>query len=105
MTELRVVVSGAGKMGRQVASAVAAEEGMNPVAFLDGLATTGKIDHLPVYSDIAACLEDRGPDVVIDFSNSAWTPALASEAIERNVRLVIGTTGLPADFAPWLEKE
>ena len=105
MSELRVVISGAGKMGRQVAAAVAAEEGMTPIAFLDGLATTGKIEHLPVYSDIATCFEDRKPDVVIDFSNAAWTPALATAAMERSIRLVIGTTGLPDDFLPWLEKE
>ena len=105
MSELRVVVSGAGKMGRQVAAAVAAEEGMTPVAFLDGLATTGKIDHLPVYSDVATCFDDRKPDVVIDFTNAAWTPGLATAAMERNIRLVIGTTGLPEDFLPWLEKE
>ncbi len=92
-------------MGRQVAAAVAAEEGMTPIAFLDGLATTGKIEHLPVYSDIATCFEDRKPDVVIDFSNAAWTPALATAAMERSIRLVIGTTGLPDDFLPWLEKE
>ncbi len=105
MSELRVVISGAGKMGRQVAAAVAAEEGMTPIAFLDGLATTGKIEPLPVYSDIATCFEDRKPDVVIDFSNAAWTPALATAAMERSIRLVIGTTGLPDDFLPWLEKE
>ncbi len=92
-------------MGRQVAAAVAAEEGMTPIAFLYGLATTGKIEHLPVYSDIATCFEDRKPDVVIDFSNAAWTPALATAAMERSIRLVIGTTGLPDDFLPWLEKE
>jgi 4-hydroxy-tetrahydrodipicolinate reductase len=105
MSELRVVVSGAGKMGRQVAAAVAAQEGMTPLAFLDGLATTGRIDHLPVYSDIAACFGDREPDVVIDFSNAAWTPDIAQAAMERHIRLVIGTTGLPEDFLPWLEKE
>lgn len=105
MADLRVVVSGAGKMGRQVAAAVAAEPDMAPVAFLDGLATTGKIDHLPVYSDIAACFEDRSPDLVVDFSNAAWTPGLADVALERGVRLVIGTTGLAEDFLQRLEKE
>jgi 4-hydroxy-tetrahydrodipicolinate reductase len=105
MGELRVVVSGAGKMGRQVAAAVAAEEGMAPVAFLDGLATTGRVDHLPVYSDIATCFGDREPDVVIDFTNAAWTPGMAQAAMERHIPLVIGTTGLPEDFLPWLGKE
>ena len=105
MSELRVVVSGAGKMGRQIAEAVAAEDDMSAVAFLDGLATTGKAGHLPVYSDIATCLDDKSPDVVIDFTNAAWTPGLAEAALERGIRLVIGTSGLSGEFTAWLENE
>lgn len=105
MGELRVVVSGSGKMGRQVAVAVAAEPGMKPVAFLDGLATAGKADHLPVYNDAGACFDEKHPDVVIDFSNGEWTPKLAETALPRGVRMVIGTTGLSSEFMQWLEKE
>lgn len=92
-------------MGRQVAEAVGAAEGMHAVAFLDALATTGKIDHLPVFTDPVACFLEKEPDVVIDFTNAEWTPGLAEAALARNVRMVIGTTGLSEDFMKWLEKE
>ena len=105
MEELRIVVSGSGKMGRQVAEAVGAAEGMHAVAFLDALATTGKIDHLPVFTDPEACFLEKEPDVVIDFTYAEWTPGLAEAALARNVRMVIGTTGLSEDFMKWLEKE
>jgi 4-hydroxy-tetrahydrodipicolinate reductase len=98
MEDLRVVVSGAGKMGKQVAEAVAAAQGMTPVAFVDGLATTGKLNGLAVYTDASLCFEEREPDVVIDFTNAAWTPTLAEAAFAARVRLVIGTTGLSGDF-------
>ncbi|MBK6664451.1 MAG: hypothetical protein IPG47_17440, partial [Thermoflexaceae bacterium] len=55
--DLRIVISGAGKMGRQIAESVAGAPGMEPVAFLDGLATESTIDGLPVYTDAAFCLE------------------------------------------------
>ncbi|MGH2632396.1 MAG: 4-hydroxy-tetrahydrodipicolinate reductase, partial [Tepidiformaceae bacterium] len=105
MSELRVVVSGSGKMGRQVASAVSDAEGMTPVAFVDGLAAGGEPEGLPLYSDARACFEATKPDVVIDFTNAAWTPTLAKAGLRRGIRLVIGTTGLSADFMQWLERE
>ena len=105
MTDLRIVVSGAGRMGHQVAAAVLAEPGMAPVAYLDGLATPGAFEGLPLYNDPAACLDEMKPDVVIDFTNAAWTPRLAEAALPRGVRLVVGTTGLGAGFLEWLERE
>jgi 4-hydroxy-tetrahydrodipicolinate reductase len=102
MTELKILVSGAGKMGQQVAAAVAAEPGMSAVGFVDGLAAAGNLSGLPVASDAAGAIEALQPDVIIDFSNAAWTPGLARIAIEHGVRLVIGTTGLPDDFVPGL---
>lgn len=105
MADLRVVISGSGKMGRQVAEALAAEDGLQPVAFLDAMATTGKIGHLAVFNDAEKCFDDKTPDVVIDFTNGEWTPGLAEAALARGVRPVIGTTGLSAGFMSWLEKE
>lgn len=105
MTELRVLVSGAGKMGQQVASAVTAEPDMAAVGFVDGLASAGTLAGLPVSNDVAASVEALQPDVIIDFSNAAWTPALARTALSRRVPVVIGTTGLTDDFIPWLESE
>jgi 4-hydroxy-tetrahydrodipicolinate reductase len=105
MAELRIVVSGSGKMGRQVAAAVAAEPGMASVAYVDGLATSAVLDGLPVYADAARCVAETRPNVIIDFTNAAWTPKLAEAAVPAGVRLVIGTTGLSNEFMRWLERE
>ncbi len=103
MSQIRVVVSGSGKMGRQVASALAAADGLEPVAYVDGLATGTTLDGLPVFTAAAACFAETKPDVVIDFTNAAWTPSLAEAALAHHVRLVIGTTGLTAEFLDWLK--
>jgi 4-hydroxy-tetrahydrodipicolinate reductase len=105
MAEIRVVISGSGKMGRQVAEAVAGDTAMVAVAYVDGLATEHTIGELPVFNDPVHCFDETKPDVVIDFTNSAWAPGLAEAALARGVRLVIGTTGLPQEFIPWLERE
>jgi len=105
MADLRVLVSGSGKMGRQVAASVLAEPGLTPVGYVDGLAEPGVLEGLPLFRDAGACLDELKPDVVIDFTNAAWTPVLAEACLARNVRMVIGTTGLNADFMAWLESE
>ena len=103
--ELRTVVSGTGKMGRQVASALAADPGFTPVAYLDALQKEPALDGLPVFNNAARCLEETKPDLVIDFTNADWTPPLAEEALARGVRLVIGTTGHSAVFLEKLASE
>lgn len=105
MADTRVVISGTGKMGQQVAGAVQAEPGLHAVAFVDGLATAPDCGGLPVYTHAATCLEETRADVVIDFSNASWTPHLCEAALPLGVRPVIGTTGLPAEFLTWLERE
>lgn len=105
MEEIRVAVSGTGKMGRQVADAVAATEGMRLVGFLDGLAAEDTLDGLVVSSVPAHFFSMIPADVVIDFSNAAWTPGLAQAALEADCRLVIGTTSLGDDFVEWLDEE
>lgn len=103
--DIRVVISGSGKMGRQVAAALAAESGIVPLAFLDALQRADELDGLPVYTDAGACLDALRPDVVVDFTNADWTPRLAEAAIPRNVRLVIGTTGHAPGFIARLEEQ
>lgn len=105
MSDVRVVISGSGKMGRQVGQAVAAAGGLEPVAFVDALADANEIEGLPVFRDAAECFDAVRPQVVIDFTNAAWTPALAEAALPRGVRLVVGTTGLSNEFMAWLEGE
>jgi 4-hydroxy-tetrahydrodipicolinate reductase len=105
MTDLRILVSGSGKMGREVATAVAAAPGMEPVGFVDAFATEDTLASLPVYREAAAAISDLKPDVIVDFTNAAWTPTLAAAALARGARLVIGTTGLSDGFISWLEAE
>jgi 4-hydroxy-tetrahydrodipicolinate reductase len=105
MGDTRVVVSGTGRMGREVGAAVSAEPGLSLVAYLDGLAGGDECGGSPLFADPAYCFEDSRPDVVIDFTNAAWTPALCEAALARGVRPVIGTTGLPPEFVDWLERE
>lgn len=102
---LRVVVSGSGKMGRQVAAAVAAAPGMSVVAYVDGLAGEGEVDGLPLFADPARCFAATPADVAIDFTNAAWTPLLAPAALEQGVRLVVGTSGLPDEFLQTLAEQ
>ena len=105
MADIRVLVSGSGRMGREVAATVLAEPGMSPVGYVDGLAETGVLEGLPLFNDAAAACAELKPDVVIDFTNAAWTPTLAQAALPAGVRMVIGTTGLSDDFVGWLGEE
>jgi 4-hydroxy-tetrahydrodipicolinate reductase len=89
MSSIRVVVSGTGKMGREVLSAVCREPDLEPVGVLEKLSA----------EEFASLLLARcRPDVVVDFTNAEWAPSVARAALEAGVRLVIGTTGLPDDF-------
>lgn len=92
-------------MGRQVAAAVLAEPGMTPVAYVDGLAERGALDGIPVFREAGVALDQAKPHVVVDFTNAAWTPTIARAALQRGIPLVIGTTGLPADFLDELARE
>jgi len=105
MTALRVLVSGSGKMGRQVGASVRASDGLDCVGYVDSLAASGDIDGDPVHRDASKAIATLKPDVVIDFTNAAWTPTLAEAAIPAGVRMVIGTTGLPGSFTDWLDGE
>jgi 4-hydroxy-tetrahydrodipicolinate reductase len=100
---IRVLVSGAGKMGRVIVDAVDADPSTAPVGIVDAFATAALVSlpsgaTVPLMADAGAAFDETTPDVVIDFTNAAWTPVLADAALERGVRLVIGTTGLPQSF-------
>jgi 4-hydroxy-tetrahydrodipicolinate reductase len=105
MDDIRVIISGSGRMGRQVADAVARAPGMCALAFVDALADSSEVDGLPVFTSTEACFAQNPADVVIDFTNAAWTPGLAETALAAGVRPVIGTSGLSGDFMAWLERE
>jgi 4-hydroxy-tetrahydrodipicolinate reductase len=92
-------------MGRQVTATVLAEPDMTPVGYVDGLAEPGVLEGLPLLNDARAACDQLKPDVVIDFTNAAWTPNLADACLSGGVRMVIGTTGLNDEFKSWLETE
>ena len=106
---IRVVVSGTGNMGREVLAAVASDSSFEPVGVLEGLpsethAAVPGGGTLPISSDVAGLLDKTKPDVIIDFTNAEWTPQIAGPALERGVRLVIGTTGLSDEWLASLEQ-
>jgi 4-hydroxy-tetrahydrodipicolinate reductase len=108
---IRILVSGSGKMGREVLTAVWREEDLEPVGVVDALATEGTTSlpdspiAVPFGADVDAIIKETQPEVAIDFTNAEWTPQLAKAAMEAGVRLVIGTTGLPEAFLSHLGEE
>ncbi len=86
----KVLISGCnGKMGKVITGLVCDRENAEVVAGVDFNDTPN--DMYPVYKTIAQCKEDV--DVIIDFSNPAVLPDLLAYAQEKNIPLVIGTTG------------
>ena len=93
----RIVMSGAGNMGRQIMAAVEAADDLELVGALDGLSGAGSVEiagrQIPLGNSLDS-LREWSPDVVIDFSNAEWTVRLIPAAVEAGVRPVIGTSGL-----------
>ncbi len=105
---IRIVMSGAGNMGRQIMAAAEAADDLELVGALDGLAEDGVIDingrQIPLRSSLNA-LAEWSPDVVIDFSNAEWTEQLVPAAVVAGVRPVIGTSGLSDDAITSAEQQ
>lgn len=107
---VRVLVSGSGNMGRAILGALEAADGLEPVGCVDGLAEDGEMAlpsgrALPLLRDPARAGQETRPDVVIDFSNAAWTPRLMDATLPLGVRPVIGTTGLSDAWVESLARE
>ncbi|MEA4816851.1 MAG: 4-hydroxy-tetrahydrodipicolinate reductase [Lachnospiraceae bacterium] len=78
-----------GRMGKAVMAAVNEDPSSQIVAGIDVLEASLPF---PTYININKCTE--GADVIIDFSNPKATPALLEFAKNRNIPLVLCTTGL-----------
>jgi 4-hydroxy-tetrahydrodipicolinate reductase len=107
---IRVVVSGLGRMGREILMGISRQDDMEPVGVLEKFSRE-EVFSLPDGSGrLIPCstepelLERLSPDVVVDFSNHEWTSIVGPAAIAAGVRPVIGTTGLTEDFVAGLEK-
>ena len=106
---IRVVVSGTGNMGRQVLDAVEREADLEPTGVLEKFSTDEELalpsgaGVVPMGKDPGPLLDLARPDVIIDFTNAAWTPLVVDAALERGIRLVIGSTGLSDAWMDELE--
>jgi 4-hydroxy-tetrahydrodipicolinate reductase len=105
---IRVAVSGSGKMGATLIAALAGADGIEPVGVIEKFADAARYPapsgELPMSADPAAIIERTRPDVIVDFTNAAWTPHLVDAALPARVRLVIGTSGLDEKFVAELRR-
>lgn len=86
---LKVIISGAaGRMGRYVAECITAGCAVTVAAGVD----KSKFDSdFPLYTSISDVKENA--DVIIDFSNTSALDGLLKYAVQKNVALVLATTG------------
>lgn len=88
---IRAILYGCnGKMGQVITGICAEDTEIEIVAGVD--VYDGISNPYPVYADIAAC--DVAADAVIDFSNAAAVDALLDYCMEKNMPVVLCTTGL-----------
>ncbi len=85
-----IIMSGCnGHMGRMITDIVSRDEDFKIVAGID-INTERRYDY-PVFDNISKC--DAGADVVIDFSSPAVLDDILKYGVEKNVPLVLCTTG------------
>jgi len=79
-----------GHMGQVVTDIIASDPEIRIVAGIDAVDLKNR--DYPVYTDITACSEPA--DAIIDFSSAKAVDALLSYGAERNIPIVLCTTGL-----------
>ena len=100
MADIRVLMSGSGRMGREILAGLCQAEGVVPVGVLEGQSAPGRSPlpdgsgDLPMGPDPLALVRETRPDVVVDFTFHAWTAQVMPSLIDAGVRPVIGTSGL-----------
>jgi 4-hydroxy-tetrahydrodipicolinate reductase len=93
MGRLVGVVGAGGRMGREVCAAVEAVPDLELVAVVDPGHDGEVIEGLTVVSDVAA-LDERGAEVVVDFSVADAARINLSFYAGHSIHAVVGTTGL-----------
>ncbi len=99
---IRVAITGTGQMARLVLATIEAQPDFDPVGLVEPMGA--KSDQFqgdsggvyPLTSDPADLFATVHPDVVVDFTNAAFTPRLVEAALAHGVRPVIGTSGIDA---------
>ena len=95
---IRVIVTGAaGKVGREVLSAVSAEADMEVVAAVDPLHAGETVADVVLVADLAAAIAETNPDVLVDFTHPSVVALNVATALRAGVNCVVGTTGLTTE--------
>ncbi len=111
---VRVGVCGAsGRMGKEVVKTILAEDGLELVmavdthnAGMDAALNAGLAEpcQVSVEADLQTALQNKRPDVVVDFTAPSAVLGNALAVIRSGARSVIGTTGLSAEGMSQLEQ-
>jgi 4-hydroxy-tetrahydrodipicolinate reductase len=102
MEQIKVLVHGAaGRVGQEVVRAVCGEPGMALVGGVDVKATGDTLalpdgTIVPFTTTLADILESTEPDVMVDFTVAKASMPAVRTAAQKNVNMVIGTTGFSA---------
>lgn len=98
---VKVIMHGCnGKMGQVITKIAAEDEELKIVAGIDKY--TGIVNTYPVFPDIKDC--DVDADVVIDFSNASAVEGLLDYCVEKQIPVVLCTTGLNEEQLQKVEK-
>lgn len=88
-----------GKMGRVIAELVRNDSAAEIVAGVDVFPAN---TDFPVFTDISQCNVEA--DVIIDFSTASAVPAVIEYGVNKNIPVVICTTGLDDDTLEMMER-
>lgn len=92
---IRAGVAGAnGKMGALTATTLERADG---IEYVGGLVRSGSAKGPAQFDDIDSFVGKARPDVLVDFSLYPDSKRIVLDALERGVRVVIGTSGYSAD--------
>jgi len=96
----RIILSGCnGKMGQTITSIIEEDENLVIVA---GVSIDGQVlNYYPVYKSIKECKEDA--DILLDFSNESLIYDILKFGEEKNMPLVIATTGFSDEQVQLIE--
>jgi 4-hydroxy-tetrahydrodipicolinate reductase len=97
---IRVAITGTGQMARLVLATVEAQPDFDPVGMVEPMGAasnefrgdSGAV--YPLTDDPEALFASVHPDVVVDFTNAAFTARLVEASLAHGVRPVIGTSGV-----------
>jgi len=105
----RVAVSGAlGRMGRTTCQAIAGDDELSLVAFVDPGSSSGdatEAQNERWFGSLAEALQSGDVDVVVDFTTPAAVRENVFTCIRYRVPVVVGTTGLTAGDLAQIEQE